>query len=134
MQLPWEGFGYTALFALTGLALMFVGLLVFDWIVPFKLFQEIENGNEAVGWMAAGFLISTGIVLGDAFRHNTAWTDGVAYAVLGILLNYLGYYLWEWLTPRWSLNGAMTKGSKAVGLACFGIFVALGLIISGAFS
>ncbi|HWI65879.1 MAG TPA: DUF350 domain-containing protein [Symbiobacteriaceae bacterium] len=134
MTLPWEGLGITVLFALTGLALMFLGLLIFDWIVPFALFQEVEKGNEAVGWMAAGFLVSTGIVLGDAFRHNAAWLDGVLYSVLGILLNYLGYYLWEWLTPRWSLNGAMAKGSKAVGIACFGIFVAVGLVIAGAFS
>ena len=133
-MLPWEGFGVTLIFALTGLALMFAGLLVFDWLVPFKLFQEIEQGNEAVGWMAAGFLISTGLVLGDAFRNNVGWLQGVAYAILGILLNYLGYYLWEWLTPRWSLNGAIAKGSKAVGLACFGIFVAIGLVIVGSFS
>lgn len=134
MQLPWEGFGFTAAFAVSGLILMFVGLLVFDWLVPFKLFQEIEQGNEAVGWMAAGFLISTGIVLADAFRNNAGWLQGVAYAVLGILLNYLGYFAWEIATPRWSLNGAIAKGSKAVGLACFGIFVAVGLIISGSFS
>lgn len=134
MHLPWEGFGFTLLFALTGLALMFVGLLVFDWIVPFRLFQEVENGNEAVGWMAAGFLVSTGIVLGDAFRHNAGLLQGVLYSVLGILLNYLGYYLWEWLTPRWSLNDAIAKGSTAVGKVCFGIFVAVGLVIAGSFS
>lgn len=134
MYLPWEGFGLTLLFALTGLALMFLGLLVFDWLVPFKLFHEVENGNEAVAWMVAGFLISTGIVLGDAFRNNVAWLDGVLYSVLGMLLNYAGYYLWEWLTPRWSLNGAMQKGSTAVGKVVFGLFVAIGLVIVGSYS
>jgi putative membrane protein len=134
MFLPWEGFGLTLLFALTGLALMFVGLVVFDILVPFKLLSEVANGNEAVAWMASGFLISTGIVLGDAFRHNTAWLTGVAYSVLGMLLNYLGYYLWEWLTPRWSLNDAMKNGSTAVGKVVFGIFVGLGLIIVGSYT
>jgi putative membrane protein len=134
MYLPWEGFGLTLLFALTGLALMFLGLLAFDILVPFKLFQEIENGNEAVSWLVAGFLISTGLVLGDAFRYNIGWVQGIAYATLGILLNFLGYYLWEWLTPRWSLNGALAKGSVAVGRVVFGIFVAIGLVIVGAFS
>lgn len=134
MYLPWEGFGVTLLFALTGLTLMFLGLVAFDIIVPFKLFKEVEAGNEAVGWLVAGFLISTGIVLGDAFKHNAAWLTGVAYSVLGMLLNFLGYFLWEWLTPRWSLSDALQKGSTAVGKVCFGIFVAIGLIIVGAFS
>jgi putative membrane protein len=134
MYLPWEGLGLTALFTLSGLLLMFVGLLIFDWIVPYKLFQEVENGNEAAGWVAAGFLISTGIVLGAAFRDNLGWVQGIAYAILGIVLNILGYFAWEWLTPRWSLNGAVQKGTKSVGLACFGIFVALGLVIVGCFS
>lgn len=134
MNLPWENFGWTLIFAFSGLALMFIGLLVFDWLVPFKLFAEVESGNEAVGWMVAGFLISTGLVLADAFRHNVALLHGISYAVLGILLNYLGYYLWEWLTPRWSLNDAIQKGSTAVGKVCFGIFVAIGLVISGSFS
>lgn len=134
MYLPWEGLGLTVLFTLTGLALMFVGLLVFDWLVPYKLFAEVEGGNEAAGWVVAGFLISTGIVLGEAFRNNVGWVQGVIYAVLGILLNYLGYFAWEWLTPKWSLSGAITKGSRAVGVVCFGIFVAIGLIIVGCFS
>ncbi len=134
MNLPWESFGWTLIFTFTGLALMFVGLLVFDWLVPFKLFVEAESGNEAVGWLIAGFLISTGIVLGDAFRHNVGLLQGVTYAVLGILLNYLGYYLWEWLTPKWSLNGAIQKGSTAAGKIVFGIFVAIGLVVVGSFS
>jgi putative membrane protein len=134
MYLPWESFGWTLIFAFTGLALMFVGLVVFDILVPFKLFHEVAAGNEAVGWLVAGFLISTGIVLGDAFRHNVGLLQGVAYSVLGILLNYLGYFLWEWLTPRWSLSDAIQKNSTAAGKVMFGISVAIGLVIAGSFS
>lgn len=134
MSLPLESYGWTLLFTFSGLALMFIGLLVFDWIVPFKLFTEVESGNEAVGWMAAGFLISTGIVLGDAFRHNIAWTEAMVDGVLGVALNYLAYYLWEWLTPRWSLTQSLKNGSTAAGKVLFGIFVAIGLIIAGSFS
>lgn len=134
MNLPWESFGWTLIFAVTGLALMFIGLLIFDLLVPFRLFAEAEGGNEAVGWVVAGFLISTGIVLGDAFRHNVGLIQGVAYATLGILLNFLGYFLWEWLTPRWSLSDAIQKGSTAAGKIVFGIFVAIGLVVVGSFS
>lgn len=134
MYLPWESFGWTLLFAFAGLALMFIGLVVFNFLTPVKLFEEIENGNESAGWLAAGFLISTGIILGDAFRHNVGLLQALAYAVLGILINYLGYFLWEWLTPRWSLSGAIQKGSVSAGKVLFGIFIAIGLVIAGSFS
>lgn len=134
MLLPWENFGWTLIFAFVGLALMFLGLWLFDILVPFKLFAEVEKGNEAVGWLVAGFLISTGIVLGEAFRHSVGLLQGTALAILGILLNYLGYYLWEWLTPKWSLSDAIQKGSTTVGKIVFGIFVAIGLVVAGAFT
>lgn len=134
MLLPWENFGWTLIFAFVGLALMFLGLWLFDILVPFKLFAEVEKGNEAVGWLVAGFLISTGIVLGEAFRHSVGLLQGTALAILGILLNYLGYYLWEWLTPKWSLSDTIQKGSTTVGKIVFGIFVAIGLVVAGAFT
>lgn len=134
MNLPWLNFAWTFLFAMTGLLIMFVGLVLFDILVPFKLFAEVEAGNEAVGWLVAGFLISVGIVMSDAFRHNVGLLQGVAYAVFGVLLNYLGFFLWEWLTPKWSLNQAIQKGSRAAGLVMFGISVAIGLVIVGSFS
>ncbi len=134
MTLPWESFGWTLIFAFAGFLLMFVGLVVFDILVPFKLFAEVEAGNEAVAWLVAGFLISTGLILSDAFRHNVGLVQGVAYAVLGILLNYLGYFLWEWATPRWSLNQAMQKGTRSAGVILFGIAIAIGLVVIGSFS
>lgn len=132
--MPWESIGWTIIFALTGLAMMFVGLVLFDILVPFKLFKEVEEGNEAVGWLVAGFLISTGIVMGEALRYNSGLLQAVIYSAIGILLNILGYYLWEWLTPRWSLTEAMKNRSLAAGKVLFGIFVAIGLTIAGAFT
>lgn len=134
MDLTWANIGWTLAFTVTGLVLMFLGLVLYDILVPFKLFKEVEEGNEAVAWLAAGFLISTGIILGDAFRHNVALTQAVVYGVLGIALNYAGYFAWELATPKWSLSDAIAKGSTAAGKVMFGIAIAIGLIISGSLS
>lgn len=134
MDLTWVNLGWTLAFTAAGLVLMFLGLVVYDILVPFKLFREIEAGNEAVAWLAAGFLISTGIILGNAFSDHLVFLQAVAYGVVGIVLNYVGYFAWEFLTPRWSLSDAIAKGSTAAGKVMFGIAVAVGLIISGAMS
>lgn len=129
-----ESIGWTALFAVSGLVLMIVGLWVFDLLLPLRLLQEAHEGNEAVGWLIAGFLISTGIVLADAFRYNAGLLQGLIYAALGIVLNYLCFFLWEWVTPRWSLNDALKNGSNTAGKILFGLFIAIGLVVSGSFS
>lgn len=133
MALPWADFGWTIFFTLAGLALTFVGLLVLDWIVPYQFLEEIDRGNMAVAWMIFGFMISSGLILHGAFQQGSGLVQDLAYAVVGMLLNYLGYYIWEWITPKWSLNKAIKEGSVPAGIVVAGIFVAIGLTVSGAF-
>lgn len=134
MDLTWANLGWTLLFTSAGLILMFIGLVVYDILVPFKLFKEVEQGNEAVAWLVAGFLISTGIILGSAFTQHLVFIQAVVYGVIGIFLNYVGYFAWELFTPKWSLSEAIAKGSTAAGKVMFGIAIAIGLIISGSMS
>jgi putative membrane protein len=133
MALPWADFGWTIFFTLAGLTLTFVGLLVLDWITPYRFLEEIERGNKAVAWMIFGFLVSSGLILKSAFQQDPGLVESLAYAVVGMLLNYLGYYIWEWITPRWSLNQAIKNGSVPAGIVVAGIFIAIGLTVSGAF-
>lgn len=134
MDLSLANLGWTVGFTAAGLVLMFLGLFIYDILVPFKLFKEVEEGNEAVAWLVAGFLISTGIILGNAFTINMVFLQALVYGAVGIVLNYLGYFAWELLTPKWSLSDAIAKGSTAAGKVMFGIAIAIGLIISGAMS
>lgn len=125
--------GWSVAFTLGGLLLMFLGLVLFDIVTPFKLFDEVQSGNKAVAWAATGFLLSTGIVLGDAFRDLPYLIDALILAGISIVMNIVGYYAWELVTPKWSLNQALKEGKAGVGMVCFGIFVAVGLIVAGSF-
>lgn len=131
--LSWKLIGQNLLYTFSGLLLMFLGLVLFDIVTPYKIFDEVRGGNKAVAWAAAGFLISTGIVLGAAFRSHLLWMNAMAMATIGVVLNILGYYTWELMTPRWSLNRAIKGGTETAGIVCCGIFVALGLIVAGSF-
>lgn len=130
----WGDMGWTALFALVGLVLMLVSVLVFDLLVPYRVLRDIEDGVDAVGWVVMGLLVSTGIVMHAAMRANAGLDRAVLYSVLGIILNYAGYFLFEAITPRWSLNKAIANNNVTAGKICAGLFVALGLVVSGAFT
>lgn len=131
---PWANMGWTALFALIGLILMLLSVLVFDWLVPYRVTKDISNGVEAVGWVVMGLLVSTGIVMHAAMRANSGLIQAVMYAVLGIALNYAGYFLFELITPNWSLNKAIAGNNTTAAKICTGLFVAIGLVVSGAFT
>lgn len=134
LGVPWANIGWTALFALTGMALMLLSVALFDLLVPYRVLRQIEDGSQAVGWVVAGLLVSTGLVMHQAMVHNAGLLQAVVYAVLGILLNYAGYFLFELLTPHWSLNRAIAGNNTTAGVICCGLFVALGLVVAGAFT
>lgn len=48
----------SVIWAFIGLALMFLGYKIFDWITPFNLDKEIDDGNVAAGVAAAGIFIA----------------------------------------------------------------------------
>lgn len=135
LGVAWGAMGWTALFALTGLVLMLGAVLVFDLLLPARLLREVGSGdNAALGWVAAGLLISTGIVMNSAMAHNAGWLQAVLYSVLGIAVEFAAFFLWELATPRWSLNKALEQGNTPVGIIVFGLFIAIGLVVAGAFS
>lgn len=48
----------SVIWAFIGLTLMFLGYKIFDWITPFNLDKEIDDGNVAAGVAAAGIFIA----------------------------------------------------------------------------
>lgn len=133
LGIPWMNLAWTALFTLVGLVLMLVSVVVFDWLTPFPVIKSISSGVQAAGWVVAGLLASTGIIMHGAMRANSGLLQAVIYSVLGIGLNYVGYFVWELLTPNWSLNDAIAKDNVTAGVICCGLFVAIGLIVAGAY-
>lgn len=133
MGMPWADFGWTIFFTLSGLALTVVGLVVFDLLVPYEILEEIEHDNHAVAWVVFGFVASSGLVLHAAYQQGTVLLHDLGYAVIGLLLNFLGYFVWEWVTPKWGLNKAIKAGSVPAGIVVAGIFLAIGLTVSGSF-
>ncbi|AZR74565.1 hypothetical protein BBF96_14915 [Anoxybacter fermentans] len=54
----------TLIWALVGLVLMFIGYKIFDWVTPFNLNEEIDEGNVAAGIVAAGIFLAVAWIVG----------------------------------------------------------------------
>ena len=55
-----------------------------------------------------------------------------AYAALGVVLMFLAYRVFDWLTPQVDFPVELRKGNVAVAVFIASIFIAIAIIIGGA--
>lgn len=54
------------------------------------------------------------------------------YAALGVVLMFISYRLFDWLTPQVDFPEELRKGNVAVSIFIAAIFVSIALIVGGA--
>ena len=54
------------------------------------------------------------------------------YAALGVVLMFISYRLFDWLTPKVNFPDELKNGNVAVSIFIAAIFVSIALIIGGA--
>ena len=54
------------------------------------------------------------------------------YAVLGVVLMFVAYRVFDYLTPGMDFRDELKKGNIAVGIFIAAIFIAIALVIGGA--
>ena len=54
------------------------------------------------------------------------------YAVLGVVLMYISYRVFDWLTPEVNFSEELRKGNVAASIFIAAIFLSIALIIGGA--
>ncbi len=105
-----------------GLALLVVFALAYELTTSFKIHDEIEDGNNAVGVALGGNLIAIGLVtLKAVFGSFVGWGESIAaflvFAVLGFVLLYVMRLLFDLvLLPRVKVSQALST-DRNVGVA-----------------
>jgi putative membrane protein len=65
---PWHGLLAAALFGALGIALLFLGYKVFDWLTPhLHIEKDLADKNVAVAIVVAAMLISLSIIVAKSF-------------------------------------------------------------------
>jgi putative membrane protein len=54
------------------------------------------------------------------------------YAVLGVVLMFVSYRVFDWLTPTIDYAAELRKGNVAVGIFIAALFLGIAIIIGGA--
>ncbi len=111
---------------LSGLGCFAAFAVIYTWITPQKETQLIREGNLAAVVAFLGALIGFSFPLASAAAHSVSLVDFVIWAVIGIAVQVLAFYIANFTMK--DLHGKITEGNVAAGLWGGGIAVAVGIL------
>ncbi|HBR04692.1 MAG TPA: DUF350 domain-containing protein [Lachnospiraceae bacterium] len=127
-------------YLLVGLAVMMIGFLLIDLIIPLDFPKEIQEGNKAVGWVAAGIYTGLGFIIRSAIISFEA-SKGVdllqgvietlIYSLVGIIAFGVGYFAVDIVNKKFNFNEELKNKNEAAGIMIFGIFLGVAFVVSG---
>lgn len=132
-----------AIYSVLGIVLMLLGSFLVDLVIPCSFPEEIKKGNKAIGWISAGVYIAVGFIIRAAISSPAEVIDAIEnsltagllstvfYYALGAIFLMIGYVLLKLINKKYNLNEEVGEGNAAAGIMVFGMFVGLGLVISG---
>ena len=131
-----------AIYSVLGVILMLLGSFVIDLAIPCSFPEEIKKGNKAIGFISAGAYIAIGLIIRVAITSGEVVSEvenglvsgilsTVFYYALGVVFLVIGYLLLKLINRKYDLNTEVGNGNTAAGIMVFGMFIGLGLVISG---
>ncbi len=83
---PLEGFGFLAI----ALVLVFISTKYYDLITPFKVQEQVKEGNLAVAFGAAGAQIAIAILINSGIQiEHSSWLESLNYIGMDMLAGLL---------------------------------------------
>ncbi|KIL75537.1 DUF350 domain-containing protein [Bacillus badius] len=109
-----------------------LSLAVFELVTKYRNWEEIKKGNMAVAMATGGKIFG----LSNIFRHSIAHNDNlltmIGWGAFGFILLLAGYFIFEFLTPRFRIDEEIENDNRAVGFISMVISVGLSYVIGAA--
>jgi putative membrane protein len=108
---------------------LIVFMAVFELVTKYKNWEEIKNGNMAVAMATGGKIF--GII--NIFRHSIAQHNSlmnmISWGIYGFILLLAGYFIYEFLTPKFNIDHEIKNDNRAVGFISMVISIGLSYVI-----
>lgn len=104
-------------------------LFIFEMVTKYDNWGEIKKGNVAVAMATGGKIFG----IANVFRHSISHHDSllliIGWGVFGFFLLLTGYFIFEFLTPKFNVDREIEKDNRAVGLLSLIISIGLSYVI-----
>jgi len=113
---------------------MILFLTIFEIVTKYKNWEEIKKGNIAVAMATGGKIFG----IANIFRYSILDHDSlfmmIGWGVYGFILLLIGYFIYEFLTPKFKIDVEIENDNRAVGFISMIISIGLSFVIGASIS
>ncbi|MBV7506043.1 DUF350 domain-containing protein [Bacillus sp. sid0103] len=106
-----------------------VFLAIFEMVTRYKNWEEIKKGNVAVAMATGGKIFGVANIFRCTIEQNNSLLSMVGWGIYGFLLLLVGYFIFEFLTPKFKIDEEIQNDNRAVGLISMVISIGLSIVI-----
>ncbi|WP_312096222.1 DUF350 domain-containing protein [Niallia sp.] len=111
-----------------------VFLAIFELVTKYNNWDEIKNGNLAVAMATGGKIFGIANVFSHSIMRNDSLLTMIIWGVYGFVLLLIGYFIFEFLTPKFRIDDEIKNDNRAVGFISMIISIGLSFVIGAGIS
>lgn len=111
-----------------------VFLAIFELVTKYNNWDEIKNGNLAVAMATGGKIFGIANIFSHSIMHNDSLVTMIVWGVYGFILLLIGYFIFEFLTPKFKIDEEIKNDNRAVGFISMIISIGLSFVIGAGIS
>ncbi|MDQ0975607.1 putative membrane protein [Neobacillus niacini] len=111
-----------------------VFLAIFELVTRYKNWEEIQNGNIAVAMATGGKIFGIANIFRYSIEQNDSLVTMISWGVFGFVLLLVGYFIFEFLTPKFNIDHEIQNDNRAVGFIAMILSIGLSYVIGAGIS
>jgi putative membrane protein len=111
-----------------------VFLAIFELVTKYKNWEEIQKGNIAVAMATGGKIFGIANIFRYSIEQNDSLVTMISWGVFGFVLLLVGYFIFEFLTPKFNIDDEIKNDNRAVGLIAMFLSIGLSYVIGAGIS
>lgn len=113
---------------------MIVFLAIFEVVTKYKNWEEIKKGNLAVAMATGGKIFGIANIFRHSIQQHNSLLTMISWGIFGFVLLLVGYFIYEFLTPKFKIDEEIQNDNRAVGLISMVISIGLSYVIGAGIS
>jgi putative membrane protein len=106
-----------------------VFLALFELVTKYKNWDEIKNGNFSVAMATGGKIFGITNIFRFSIENHDSLIEMIMMGFFGFTLLLVGYFIFEFLTPKFKVDEEIKADNRSVGFISMVISIGLSYVI-----